>query len=272
MDNSYGVIIRAHMRTEIVDNLIGALRGQTFSPNQIIIVDSSDKREAFKDLKSSDILIIPYPDEPFNYSKALNLGIQANEYAYTLLISSHIFIDDPTLIKRSVAVAAQNGVEAMTWVGLSQEGDSEGHVIVDRKSFNGKNGLSNSMSMVKTVIYKRRPFREEVFSAEDQEWTAWYLKKMNEKVLRFSTPHFHYRNPYHSGDQFSELKVFNEELSLGHFVRRRFIYPDRIMLRALRGVFALLRRRNDRARMHFRFAWLMTKANFMRPEVQSRYF
>ncbi|MFZ5667795.1 MAG: glycosyltransferase family 2 protein [Pseudomonadota bacterium] len=256
----------------MVDNLICALRGQTVLPSQIIIVDSSAKREAFEDLKGSDVRIVPYPDEPFNYSKAINLGIAANQCEYTLVISSHMSIEDPALIERGMAISAQFGIEAMTWVGLPQEVNSESHVIIDRKSFNGKNGLSNSMSMVRTDLYIERPYREEVFSAEDQEWTSWYLKKMNGKILRLATPHFHYRNPFHSGDQFSELKVFNEELSLGHFVRRRFIYPDRILVRALRGVLALSRGRYARARMHFGFAWAMTKANFVRPVVRSSYF
>lgn len=272
MAASYGAIIRAYARTELIDNLIAALRGQTVAPKQIIIVDSSLNRSAFNNLVASDIRIVPYPDEPFNYSKAINLGVAANFYAYSLLISSHMLIEDPKLIERGMTVAAENGIDAMTWADAPLGDKSESYTIVDRKTFRGKNGLSNSMSMVKTDLYIRRPYREEVFSAEDQEWTSWYLKAMNGQIIRFITPYLHYRNPYHSGDKFSELKIFNEELSLGHFVRRRFIYPDRIIARALRGVLALSRGRRDRAKMHFAFAWAMVKANFVRPVVQSKYF
>ncbi len=272
MAASYGAIIRAHIRTEMFDNLISALRRQTLAPDQIIIVDSSSQRSAFEDLIAKDIRVVPYPEVPFNYSKAINFGVAANPCEYSLLISSHMTIEDHTLIERGIAIAASNGIDAMTWVGDLDGNKSEAHFIIDRKNFHGQNGLSNSMSMVRTALYVQRPYREEVFSAEDQEWTSWYLKNMDGRIVRFVTPFLHYRNPYHSGNEFSELKVFNEELSLGHFVRRRFIYPDRIILRALRGVFALLRGRNNRARMHFRFAWLMTKANFVRPDVQSKYF
>lgn len=268
----YAALIRAHERTALLDQLIGDLRGQTAAPDKIIIVDSSPGRSAFNGIGGDDIEVVAYPDVEFNFSRAINLGLAHIESARTLIISSHIVLAEAGVIQRGLELAQQSGAEVLYWTGTLNDADRDGAMIIDRRNFSGTNGLFNSMSMVPTTLCRERPFREEVFSAEDQEWAAYYLRQRHGRILRITSRQVRYANPNHGVGTWSELKVFNEELALGYFVRRRFIYPDRILARALRGGVALLRGRGDRAKMHWRFAWAMTKANFVQPKAQSRYF
>lgn len=272
MSGGYSAVIRAYTRSALLDQLIVALRRQTVAPSKIIIVDSSPDRSAFAGLDDDRVQVVAYPDVEFNFSKAINIGVAHSRTDDTLIISSHIILSDPGVIERGIELAAQNGVEALYWAGAILPDAPEAAVIVDRRSFNGTNGLSNSMAMIRTELCRERPFREEVFSAEDQEWAADHIRRREGRILRITSPFVGYANPNHGDGTWSELKVFNEELALGHFVRRRFIYPDRILARALRGMLALSRGRRARARMHFGFAWAMTKANFVRPVIRSRYF
>ncbi|MCV0382594.1 MAG: glycosyltransferase [Erythrobacter sp.] len=272
MNRAYTAVIRAHTRNDLLHRLIVALRAQTLPPSKIIIVDSSPDRAAFIGLDDATLEIVTYPDTEFNFSKAINIGLARSETDNTLIISSHIELSDAGVIERGLQLARQHGVEMFYWAPAVPPSVPEVAVAIDRRTFNGTNGLCNSISMVKTELCIERPFREEVFSAEDQEWAAHYFRERGGRILRISSPQVGYANPNHGSATWSELKVFNEQLALGHFVHRRFIYPDRILARALRGALALSRGRRDRARMHFRFAWAMTKANFVRPVVQSRYF
>ena len=116
-DHSYGAIIRSHARTRLLEQLIVSLRTQTNPPRKIIIVDSSPKRTDFLDLLALDVEIVSYPQEPFNFSKAINIGISAITSSNVLIISSHMSLKDRSLIERGMMTAAQNGIDAITWLG-----------------------------------------------------------------------------------------------------------------------------------------------------------
>lgn len=269
---SYGAIIRAYEVSPQLRELVEQLRRQTLPPAEIIIVDSSrcaDTALAFREMETT---VVEYPDEPFNFSKAINLGIAANRHENSLIISSHIDLRGDDIVAEGLRAAAAENVEVISYIHAWPVKPNERTFTVSPRQFNGRNGLSNSMAMLPTRLVAERPFREEVFSAEDQEWAKYYFERFGRPTLRVETLKVGYLNPNHGGDKWSHAKLMNETLAIGHFVRRRLIYPDVILVRAARGVLATIRLRPDRAKMHFAFAWAMLKANFVQPTGQSRYF
>lgn len=267
----YAAVIRAHECKPLLIEVIEKLRAQTMPPAQVIIVDSSNDQgvtEAFG--KLADV-VVPYPQEPFNYSKALNLGIDASTQPYTLVISSHVMLDDPETIADGWVAMQGRGAELVFWCRADFP-DHELLMDINRRSFNGRNGISNSTALLPTEKLRARPFREEVFSAEDQEWTKYYLRRFGRPILRIQTMGLRYLNPNHGAQVWSHEKLMNEELAIGHFVNRRLIMPDRIAARFMRGVLATIRRRPERARLHFGVARAMVSANFVQPKRTSKYF
>ena len=267
----YSAVIRAHEVSPLLAEVIGALRAQTAPPEQVIIVDSSHDPVVTAQFQILCDHVVPYPNAEFNYSRALNLGIAANRAPLTLALSSHVMLDDPGLIARGWTKAQARGLDIVFWTRADTPEDDRSFPI-SRGNFNGRNGIGNSSAMIPTELLLARPFREEVFSAEDQEWTRYYLRTHQRAVLRVQTMGLRYLNPNHGEQVWSHTKLLNEELAIGHFVRRRLIMPDRILARVARGVLAWLRGRRDRARLHFGIARAMVSANFVPPKRQSRYF
>ena len=267
----YRVVIRAHEATPLLAEVIDAVRAQTAPPEQVIIVDSAHDPVVTEQFRILCDQVVPYADAEFNYSRALNLGIAANPAPLTFALSSHVILDDPELIARGWAEAQAQGLDIVFWTRADTPADDRSFAIT-RRNFNGRNGIGNSSAMMPTDLLRARPFREEVFSAEDQEWTRYYLRRHKRPVLRVQTMGLRYLNPNHGEQVWSHTKLLNEELAIGHFVRRRLIMPDRILARVARGVLAGLRGRRDRARLHFGIARAMISANFVPPKRQSRYF
>lgn len=267
----YGAVIRAYQCTPLLKQVVEGLRVQTVPPDAILIVDSSRSDETAVEFAALGVTVVPYPEGEFNYSRAINVGVAANPAPLTLIISSHVLLG-PEMVERGWRDAQARGLEIAFWVPPKpgQVGDVE--YILDRHNFNGRNGVSNSVALIPTRRILDRPYREEVFSAEDQEWSRYYYRTFQRGSWRVETPQMQYLNPNHGDSVWSWEKLLNEELAIGHFVNRRLIMPDRIAARFLRGVLAMVRRRPDRARMHFSIAKSYLMANFRPPKAKSRYF
>ncbi|CUJ18709.1 hypothetical protein TA5114_03436 [Cognatishimia activa] len=267
----YGAVIRAYQCTPLLEEVVKGLRAQTAPPEHILIVDSSGSAETAAEFENLGAIVVPYPEGDFNYSRAINVGAVANPSPLTLIISSHVLLG-AELIERGWCDAQARGLEIVYWLppNPGQVGDLS--YVLDRKNFDGRNGISNTAALIPTQRIIDRPYREEVFSAEDQEWSRYYYKAFGRGSWRVETPEMRYLNPNHGEDVWSHEKLLNEELAIGHFVNRRLIMPDRIIARILRGVLATVRRRPERAKMHFGMARALFIANFKQPAAQSRYF
>lgn len=267
----YGAVIRAYQCTPLLEQVVAALRAQTVPPEAILVVDSSRSAETAADLVALGVTVVPYPEGEFNYSRAINVGVAANPAPLTLIISSHVLLG-AEMVERGWRDAQARGLEIAFWTPPKpgQVGDVER--VIDRRNFNGRNGVSNSAALIPTQRILDRPYREEVFSAEDQEWSRYYYRTFRRGSWRVETPQMRYLNPNHGDGAWSWEKLLNEELAIGHFVNRRVIMPDRIVARFLRGVLAILRCRPERARMHFSIAQAYFLANFRQPKAKSRYF
>ena len=270
---AYAAVIRAYQCTPMLEALVRGLRAQSAPPAEIIVVDSSHSEETAQAFVDLGVTVAPYPEAEFNYSRAINVGVDINAHDYTLIISSHIRLQDPDVIRDGWADMEAHGVEAGFFTYLYPDGFGQTRLIVlDKHVFDGRNGISNSMSLLPTARLRERPFRPEVFSAEDQEWTRYYLRAFRRPILRMETKRIAYDNPNHSGNTWSLRKLLNEEIAIGHFVNRRLLMPDRIALRFARGVLAGLRGRPERARLHLGHAKALFMANFVMPTNTSRYF
>jgi glycosyltransferase involved in cell wall biosynthesis len=263
-------LIRAYQYTPLLEEVVAQLRQQSVPPEAVLIVDSSKDSAVTAQFAMLGDKVVPYPDEEFNFSKAINVGVAANDLPLTLVISSHVVLEDHDIVAKGWSEAHARGLEVVYWT--NRETPHDVVIEIDPRSFTGRNGLFNSTALIPTHLIRERPFREEVFAAEDQEWTRYYLRRFQRPVLRIETMSVQYLNPNHSAVTWNDTKLLNEELAIGHYVNRRLIMPDRIAARVFRGILATVRRRPGRARMHFGMAEAMLLANFRPPSGRSRYF
>ena len=266
LDTRYTAIIRTDRCDELVRRMVALLQQQTLPPSEIVFVDSSRSPTCSQELQQLGGTVVPYPPEPFNFSKAINVGVAAARHANCLIISSHVLLHEKDFIADGVRAAQQHDCRVLYWAGIPLSGET-GYFKITAANFSGNNGLSNSCGMVPTELLRERPFRPEVFSAEDQEWAAWYLRVRKGSSMRAIQPGLEYCNPH-----MNATKKINEEIAIAYYVYRRNLLPDYIGKRYLRALLAAVRRRPDRARLHWEIAKGLTLAIFRKPVRQSKYF
>lgn len=261
----YDAVIRTDRHDATLERAVAALRRQTTPPRRIIFVDSSGDAACRDRLTKLGDTVVPYPQPVFNFSIAINVGLAAASSPHVLLISSHVVLDDPRLIEEGCARAQDAAAEVVYWI--PSEDDVAEVFRVDKTLFDGHNGLSNACAMLPRLTALERPFRADVFSAEDQEWAGWFLRERQGRTLRVKHPLALYLNP-----NVNALKTINEEIAIAYFTDRRWLRPHRIIERVVRAALAAFRGRPDRARMHWEIAKGLLAANFRKPSRMSRYY
>lgn len=265
----YTALIRTFNSLPLVADVVAGLRAQAVPPEKIIAVDSNSspgQRLALNDLVDQ---VLDYPAEPFNYSKAINIGIAACTTEYVLIVSSHVVLTDPYLISYGINHIALND-ERCLGCCFNQGGDYEktyGVSRVDKNSFSLLLGLSNSCAFLKRQYIVDRPFREDVFSAEDQEWAAYYLREHDAHFFSFHSVYVKYLNPH-----VNELKTMNEFISMAYFTHPELRGYQYVIPRLARGLLAILRLRPHRARFHLTMAAELFMTNFRKPVRRSLYY
>lgn len=260
----YTALIRTATFDAVLEETIAALKAQSHPPERLVFVDSSNDEGTRAALgKLGDVVV--YPPEDFNYSRAINLGVDAITSPYTLIISSHVVLP-PRLIEGGADLARLHAAPIVYWT-YARDGRHH-ECLITSDTFNGRNGISNSCCLIGTELIAGRPFRPEVFSAEDQEWSSWYFREVGGSILRIEDPQLQYRNAHATNIQ----KTINEEIAIAYFTSRRELGIDRVAVRLLRAALAGSRGRSNRARMHLAIAIGLLKANFVQPNARSRYF
>ena len=265
----YTALIRTCNSFPLVADVVAALRAQAIPPHKIIAVDSNSKPEQRAALEGIFDQVIDYPPEPFNYSKAINIGIEGCDTDYVLIISSHVVLQDRYLISYGVNYIKESDGLCLGCC-FNPGGDTEkvyGVTQVDKKNFSLLLGLSNSCALLKKQYIVDRPFREDVFSAEDQEWAAYYLRSHDASFFSFHSVHVKYLNP-----NVNELKTLNEFISMAYFTHPELRGPKYILPRLGRALLALLRNRPERAKWHMTMAMELFLANFRKPVRRSAYY
>ena len=260
---NYSVVIRAHEMSPLLVRAVQCLRTQSLPPLEIIVVDSSGRVEVGQKLRELADIHVPYGPGPFNYSRAIHLGVAVAAADHVLIHSSHVALMDPQLLES----AFQRAAAAKCAVFYFRKGASTAYDNIDVTRFDGRNGLANSCAMIPRHLLLQRGFREEVFSAEDQEWAAWFIREQKGCVLRITSPACVYENPH-----LNIQKKVNEDLAIAWFVNRRERWPNHIAVRLGRAALAFVRRRPERARLHWLVATGLLGTYFRSPQRKSRYF
>lgn len=260
----YVAVIRTHACTPLLEQVVAALKAQTWAPTRVVFVDSSGTPAVREQLLRMGE-VVTYPEKVFNYSVAINVGMAAVDEPHALLISSHVLLEDPAVLERSLKAAQAQGIEVVYW--RHAVSGQAALSVIGPEQFDGYNGLSNACAFLPVRWVKERPFRADVFSAEDQEWAAWYFRTHRGQVLRVDDPAVKYLNPH-----VNTRKMINEELAIAYFAYPRNRWPDKIAARWGRAALALARGRRDRARMHWEIGRELLLMWFRAPSGTSKYF
>lgn len=266
LKSGYCVLIRTFNSERTLPLTLSSLAKQSIKPVRIIVVDSGSTDNTLALLPANSI-VHPYTGECFNFSAAINQGLAYVDTDYVVILSSHTLLERSCALEYAIRLLKDN--QRIGAAYFSNEDTPEiSHELINSALFTGSNGIWNTASVLRTILVRNRPFRPEVFSAEDAEWSRWLLEEKRLLIARINGSRQINLNPHHN----SLKKLVNERLSLALFTKpERFRWRN--VIRVGLGVIKPCRNRTlfERKVMLILFYRLIL-AHFFRPGHSSRYF
>lgn len=218
---TYSAIIRTFNHSALVAETVASLKQQSKPPHSIIIVDSGSSAVEKEIISRLADQFIDISFRQFNYSFAINIAAFNCKSDYVLIISSHVKIMLHTALESLIteleaspqhaAAFIVNPESRSTTVCNTPEWMAQ---TINQDSFTGRNGLTNSCSLIRRHDLLCQPFREDVWAAEDQAWTLEMIRK-GKTLLRISSCYLIYKNP-----NLNQKKRINEHLAIATFVNK----------------------------------------------------
>jgi glycosyltransferase involved in cell wall biosynthesis len=231
-DTDYTVVVRTFNSAETLPALFASLHAQTVPPARVIVVDSGSTDDTVEIAKAANAFVIRYLEKPFNYSTSINLGVYAVRTRFTLVASSHVRMTSSLAMEGMLTVL--EGFPEFG-AGYFHPHPVRGDILkrITRENFSGTNGLFNLAACYRSRMLHERPFRPEVWAAEDMEWSRWLLNQGKEIACIRGC--ISYENPR----GYPWRKRLNEELAIATFVKpeqRKGKYLLRVAYRVIRPV------------------------------------
>lgn len=188
MNRSISTVIRTYNEAEFIGRLIQSLRNQQGCglDLEIVVVDSGSVDTTLDILKNLNVKVIKIAKSEFNYSKALNLGIDQINGELIVILSAHSipftshwlekmvrhFEDENTagVYCRQIPRPDTNLLESMRIEKTF--GEDSKVFISDNYEFPT---FSNAASCVRRRAWERHKFIN-LAAAEDREWSKWAIE------------------------------------------------------------------------------------------------
>lgn len=260
---NYSVLIRTFNSEATLQRTIDALLSQTVPPSQFIIVDSGSTDQSLRLVPEGSIIHL-YQGGEFNYSSALNQGIVYASTEYLLVISSHTSLENPEAMDYALRLlGAQRMIGAAYF--CAEPGELQ-HRLIGNDNFSGFNGVWNTCGLYRTSLLKKRNFRPEVYSAEDQEWSRWLFESEKMSIARIAGGQMSYNNPR----KYPLRKWLGEYLSVATFTKREVMSWNKIARVAFRTIRPGVSLR-DRY-FHFVLFFALISCRFSPPKMKAKYW
>lgn len=269
MTNNYSVLIRTFNSEKTISATINSLNNQTIPPKEYIFVDSGSTDNTLS-LVPLNAIIHKYIGDEFNYAEALNQGIKHIQSDFVLIISSHTLLLNKGAIDYAICLLKTNQLIGAAYFCNENDGALR-HTLIDKNTFDGFNGLWNTCSLIKIDLLKRRCFRTELFSAEDQDWAKWLFFNEQKMIARIAGAGMDNSGNKHLSKH-ADRKYLNEYIAIAYYVNRDllgFYNLARIAFNVVKPVSG--RSLHDRL-FYLSLCWRLICCYFVKPEYQSKYF
>lgn len=219
-------IIRTRNSGSVIHRCLNSLFQQMEVELEIIVVDCGSDDMTLSIVEEFNGKVIQYPlkEVPFNYSKALNLGIQHAKGEYVLIISSHVWLTNSNSLfwmldnlRKNDSLKTISYVRSNEPEKLNQDVSRPFGILISEKEFKGE-GMYNYCSLIRKSDWVIRPFNENIPTCEDQEWIWFWMKQKRFSSMILQTPVVGYDNP-----NYNVAKDVQEYYTMGKYV---FPYYD----------------------------------------------
>lgn len=189
MKNNVSILIRTFNEASYADLLIQKLLSQSEYENnlEIVVVDSGSTDGTIDVLKKYNVKIIRIAKEEFNYSSALNLGIEYTNGDLIVVISAHAIPCNCSWLKQMASNFSDENVAGAYCRQIPWPHAEPTEKIRIEKSFKKEskiysvdlpyknNNFSNVASCIRRDIWERHHFVI-MPAAEDRQWANWAIE------------------------------------------------------------------------------------------------
>ena len=269
---AYSMLMRTFNSERILPVTLNLLEKQTISPIEHIFVDSGSTDRTLSILPGGS-KIHRYVGSEFNFSNALNQGLEYVSTDYVLIISSHTSLCRFDAVEFALTLLTSDERIGAAYFDTEASGELR-YKLINRSNFDGFNGLWNTCSIIRMSLLRHRAFNPEVFTAEDQEWAKWLFFSENKSTARISGAGMdnYTRNGHLVSFRNSLRKRLNEHVAIAYFANRKLLgWPNfaRVAFRIVKPV--PLPRLKERI-FNLILLWRLLRCLFVKPKYKSRYF
>ncbi len=204
MSDAISIVIRAKNEEKWLASCLGAIALQDYHDFEVILVDNDSSDNTRKIAEKYDCSIISIGDEEFNFSRALNLGIEAAKNPLIAMVSGHcVPADDQWLARLSMhfarpeVIAVYGRQEPLPDTTAVDKRDLWISFGLDRKEQLRDYFFHNANSMIRRSAWKIVPFNEAIHGVEDQDWAKKVLSDGHRIIYEPSARVFHHHGIHH---------------------------------------------------------------------------
>lgn len=212
--NRISVVIRSKNEEHWLNACLFAVVNQDYPDIEVVLVDNDSTDRTVEIAVSYGCKIINIPSGQFNYSSALNMGIEATSGEFIAIVSAHcVPSDDQWLARlamhfRSDKIAASYGRQ----LPLSDSHPADKRDLwttfgQDRKIQKRDYFFHNANSMIRHSAWKKLSFNEEIHGVEDRDWAKKILRQGFSIVYEPTARVFHHHGIHHSANEERAARV-----------------------------------------------------------------
>jgi rhamnosyltransferase len=171
-------VIRTFNEGKLIDQLLSALSVQSIGMPEIVVVDSGSTDGTVETVKTYKTKLIQIKKEDFNYSYALNLGIQNAKHELIAILSGHSIPYDESWLEKMSSHFKDEKVAGVYCKQIPMPGADPYEALRIRKMFSDSEkteaNFSNAACCIRKSIWQEHQFAI-LPAAEDKEWAQWAI-------------------------------------------------------------------------------------------------
>jgi len=207
MKRPISAVIRTYNEAEYIGRLIQTLRNQSDYGGQLelIAVDSGSTDHTLDILKSLNLNVLTISEAEFNYSKALNLGIEHTKGRLIVILSAHAIprkgnwlagmveiFEDETVAGAYCRQIPRPDADPIEVKRIGKAFPENSMTFSNNASIENMN-FSNAASCIRRSLWEKHPFVI-MPAAEDREWSKWAVRNGYKIVYNSKACVYHSHN------------------------------------------------------------------------------
>ncbi len=217
------IIIRAKNEEEWIKRCLTAIRHQDEKDFEIILVDNESTDNTAKIAEEFECKIATLPSNEFNYSKALNMGIEQSKGEFIVCISAHCIPLGPFWLANLIKNFMRPDVGAVygKQEPLPDSNDFDKRDLwmifgTEKKIQHKSHFFDNANSAIRRSLWEEIKFNEDINGKEDWDFAQKILKKGYKIVYEpnASVHHYHGINQGRSEERVKRVVRIIELLNL----------------------------------------------------------